>query len=318
MTSPISGLSGFTSFVSSLSSGSVGTRRASGVLSGVDTHALVSQLLQAQAQPGTLLQTQLSGVRAGAAAYREVSSAFATLQSAASALTDPSPWAAGASAADGLVTAVQSVVTAANAVLTTIAGYTDTSQGANAPLPGDGTLTTLAGQVRNAVTTAVNGGGSAASAGLQVTQDGQLTFDATAFTAALAADPSLVANTFAGSFSAGADGVTGTADDALAADGVGARLATLAAQAGDAVTGTLTRLASARDAVAGNLQTQVDNWDASLQERQESLARQFAAMTQTLGVLESQSSWLRAAFGSTPTSSASADASNSTKSAPSK
>lgn len=313
MTSPIGGVSGFAGFVSSLFDGSATTRRTPAPISGADSHVLVSQMLQAQARPGTLLKARLSGAQAGAAAYRDVGSAFGTLQNVASALTDPSPWAAGAAGADTLSTAVQSLVTAANAVLTKIDGYT----GTDGALPGDGTLTTLAGQVRNAVTTAVNGGGSAGAAGLRVTSDGLLSFDPTAFTAALTANPSLVQNTFAGSVATGADGLSGTADDAVTADGLGARLATLAAQAGDSVSGTLSRLATGQDTLAGNLRTQSDSWDATLQDRQQSLARQFAVMTETLGELQSQSSWLHAAVQS-PTTTSAPQASSSSKPAQSK
>ena len=311
MTSPIVGVSGFAGFVSSLFNGSATTGRTPAPISGADSRVLVSQMLQAQARPGTLLKARLSGVQAGAAAYRDVGSAFATLQNTASALTDPAPWAAGAAGADTLSTAVQSLVTAANDVLTRIAGHT----GTDGALPGDGTLTTLAGQVRNAVTTAVNGGGSAAAAGLQVTSDGLLSFDATAFTAALTANPSLVQNTFAGSVSNGADGLSGTVDDAVTADGLGARLAALAAQAGDSVNGTLTRLATGQDTLAGNLRTQADSWDATLQDRQQSLTRQFALLNQTLGELQSQSSWLHAAIQSPSTSSSSTTAASASSSA---
>lgn len=479
MTSPIGGTGPFDSW-SMFPSTSLfgGTGSLGSLLFGLDGTSFVSQLMQTEAQPETLLKTQLAGVQAAAAAYRSVNSAVAALQSAAAALTDPATWgavqatsssntvtasaAAGATPgslsftvdqlaaahtvvtgqnwtsttdafglgssltltkADGTVStitvggtgtlgdaiaainaagagvtatavdtgtgyllqvgatttgaagaftltasggtsgtfsvqtqgqdaqltvgsgtsayqvtsstntftgvlpgttftvsqastaatvtvtadpdaaanAVQSLVTAANTVLSKIGGYTDTSPGSTAPLQGDGTLTGLAGQVLDAVTTAI-GGGSAAADGLQVTQDGQLTFDPTAFKAALAANPSLVQSTFGGSVGAGADGIAGTADDTVAADGLGARLAVLAAQASDSVTGTLTTMAAGEDRIAGDVQSQIDQWDAVLQERQQTLTQQFTDMTEALGMLNSQSSWLRTAVGSLPTS----------------
>lgn len=77
MTSP-------TSYTSATSSTSV----ISGLVSGMDTSSIISQLMQIEAQPQQLLQTQLSQTQAQAAAYRQINTAMASLSSAAEAITD--------------------------------------------------------------------------------------------------------------------------------------------------------------------------------------------------------------------------------------
>ena len=200
---------------------------------------------------------------------------------------------------DAVTGAVQSLVTAANAVLSKIATYTGGGSGSTALLQGDPTLTDLAGQVLDSVTNAV-GGNSAALAGLQVTKDGQLTFDTSAFKAELAGNPSLVQGILGGSTSDGADGIPGTADDAVATDGIGARLAVLAGQASDSTTGMLTTLATGQDSTARDVQGQIDDWTIRLQLRQQTLTAQFTAMETALGTLKNQSSWLTSQITALP------------------
>jgi flagellar hook-associated protein 2 len=82
------------------------TSSISGLISGMDTDTVVSQLMQIEAQPQTLLKTQLSATQTDAAAYRDVNSAFAALATAAAALTKAATWAtAKATASDQTVTA---------------------------------------------------------------------------------------------------------------------------------------------------------------------------------------------------------------------
>jgi flagellar hook-associated protein 2 len=84
---------------------SVGT----GLASGVDYTSMISQLMQIEAQPQNLLKTQLANTKTDAAAYRELNTAFATLGSAAEALTKASTWAsAKASSSDSSVAATAS------------------------------------------------------------------------------------------------------------------------------------------------------------------------------------------------------------------
>ncbi|MGZ4506758.1 flagellar filament capping protein FliD [Oryzihumus sp.] len=203
---------------------------------------------------------------------------------------------------DAVANAVQSMVTAANNVLAKIHAYTDSSTGSTAPLKGDWSLISLTGRVLDAVSTSV-GTSSAGSNGLQLTRDGQLTFDASAFKTALAANPALVQATFSGTTGVGADNVANTPDDTIDVDGVGARLAALANQASDSATGILTGLANGQDTRAKDIQSQIDAWTLRLQARQQTLTNQFTAMETALGTLKNQASWLTSQINQLPTSS---------------
>jgi flagellar hook-associated protein 2 len=216
---------------------------------------------------------------------------------------------------DAVAGKVAAVVNAANAVLAKIKANTDSSTGSTAPLKGDYSLTSLAGQVLNAVSSMVgtsvldtNGNpmtSSAGSNGLQLTKDGTLTFDASAFKTAFAANPKLVQSVFSGSYAAGTDNTLNTPDDTITTDGVGARLKTLATMASDAATGMLTGLANGQDSRAKDIQAQIDDWTSRLALRQQTLTAQFTAMETALGTLKNQSSWLTSQINSLPTWSSS-------------
>jgi flagellar hook-associated protein 2 len=64
----------------------------SGLVSGLDTTTLISQLMQLERQPQNQLRTKLTDTKADASAYRTVNSVFTTLQSAAENLTKASTW----------------------------------------------------------------------------------------------------------------------------------------------------------------------------------------------------------------------------------
>jgi len=200
---------------------------------------------------------------------------------------------------------VQSLVTAANNVLTAIKTNTSSATGSTAALKGNYSLASLSNSVLNAVSSAVGSDGSAAKAGVQLTRDGLLTFDATAFQTALADDPDLVQRIFSGATGEGADNVRGTADDTLVTDGLGARLQRLAQQANDSVTGTLTTLASGQDTRAKDLQTQIDAWTDRLASRKAALTSQFNALETALGSLQNQSTWLTSQLAALPSWSSS-------------
>jgi flagellar hook-associated protein 2 len=216
---------------------------------------------------------------------------------------------------DGVAGKVQAVVTAANAVLAKIKANTDSTTGSTAPLKGDYSLTSLAGQVLDAVSSMVgtsvldlNGNpisSSAGSNGLQLTRDGTLTFDASAFKTAFAANPALVQAVFSGAYAAGTDNTLNTPDDVITTQGVGARLKTLATLASDSATGMLTSLANGQDTRAKDIQSQIDDWTTRLALRQQTLTDQFTAMETALGTLKNQSSWLTSQINSLPTWSSS-------------
>lgn len=66
------------------------TSTISGLASGMDTSSIITQLMQIEAQPQTLLKTKLATVQTRAAAYRDINTAFAALQTAAANLTGTS------------------------------------------------------------------------------------------------------------------------------------------------------------------------------------------------------------------------------------
>lgn len=66
----------------------------SGLVSGLDVPTIVSQLMQSEAIPQQNLEMQLSKVQTQATAYRAINSKFASLLTAAQALTDPATWTA--------------------------------------------------------------------------------------------------------------------------------------------------------------------------------------------------------------------------------
>jgi flagellar hook-associated protein 2 len=185
---------------------------------------------------------------------------------------------------------VQALVDAANATLTDVASTTSTSTTAPGVLAGDYSVQSLGQQLLQAVASAVGTSGSAARIGLQLTDDGKLTFDSSKFSSALAATPDLVQKLVAGSSSA---------------PGFATRLATLAKSATDSVTGTLVTLANGEDSRAKDLQAQIDDWTVRLTARQDALTTLYSNLQSTLSGLQSQSSWLSSMFTSSSTSKSS-------------
>jgi flagellar hook-associated protein 2 len=207
-----------------------------------------------------------------------------------------------ASDPDAVATAVQSMVTAANAVLTSIKGYTSTAPGSTAVLKGDSTLRGLTSQVLDAVSYAI-GNGSAATAGLQLTRDGALTFDKSVFVTKLQSDPATVQRLVNGTAASDVDGIPGSSDDVAAVPGVAQRLLALAKNATDTTGGALTLLAKSQDTAAGALTDQIAAWDIRLALRKNNLTRQFTAMEKALGTMQNQASWLSSQLSSLPSSS---------------
>jgi flagellar hook-associated protein 2 len=199
---------------------------------------------------------------------------------------------------------VQSLIDAANAALSAIHDATDSSDGSDAPLKGNWALTNLANNILSQVSGAV-GGKSPSTVGIQLDKDGNIVFDATAFSKALAADPTLTQTIVGGSTGAGADNVDHSPDDTIDVDGIAARLSVLGEQASDSATGMITSLANSQDNQAKDLQSQIDDWTLRLQQRQDTLTAQFNAMETALGTLQSQGSWLTSQINALPKMSSS-------------
>src|SRR3954452_3685434 len=69
-----------------------GRSLSTGLISGMDTGSLITQLMQVEANPQTLLKNKLTAIQADAAAYRAVNTRFDALKTAAEALTKPATW----------------------------------------------------------------------------------------------------------------------------------------------------------------------------------------------------------------------------------
>ena len=85
------------------------TMSIGGLVSGLDTSTLISQLLRAEAAPQTALKARLSATEAAASAYRSVNSRFDALRTAAEAVLKTDTWtAAKATSSASSVTATAS------------------------------------------------------------------------------------------------------------------------------------------------------------------------------------------------------------------
>jgi flagellar hook-associated protein 2 len=197
--------------------------------------------------------------------------------------------------AEGTAAKVKTLVDAVNSALDSIKTHSNSKGGTTAVLKGDTELRALATKVLEAVAHGVDIGdtdgdgvadlGSPSIVGLELTRDGKLTFDPSAFTAALAKDPALAEKLVSG------------------AEGVAQRLVDVAKRASDSTTGTLTALATSRDKLARDLETRIAAWDVRLAKRREVLTRQFTAMETALSSLKNQSTWLAGQLNSLPSSS---------------
>ncbi len=185
-----------------------------------------------------------------------------------------------------LGTAVGDLVTALNAVL----GDIDKGTGFDALTKTGGAFTGDAG-IRNLRsdmigTVFTKTGGSLAKLGINTTRDGTVTFDATAFATAYAADPA------------------GTADQfTTATNGFAARVAKAAKAASDPIDGSITDAITGRTDGIKRLQSSIEDWDVRLAQRRTNLERQYTALETALSQLNSQSSWLSGQLSSLSTSS---------------
>jgi flagellar hook-associated protein 2 len=194
---------------------------------------------------------------------------------------DPPVTVSVSSDTDGIATKVQAMVDAANAALTEISGQTKNASGevAGGTLAGNSSMQQLASQVLQTVSGGAGNLGSLKSVGIQLTRDGQLSFDKAAFTAALNADPVKTQSYFVG---------TGT----NVGNGLADKMSAMADKASQSNTGTLAQLINSGNSMIKDLNTNISDWDTRLTQRQQTLQRQFTAMETALGSLKNQSSWL--------------------------
>jgi len=169
---------------------------------------------------------------------------------------------------------VAEMVDAANAALAEIdryASYDATNKRAG-PLLSDSLVRSLQHEVLSTVIGGTPEYGSFRQLGLETDRNGRLTFDRTAFLAALQDDPTKVRTAVAGGLAVGLDDV-----------------ATAASNSAD---GSITLAVKAKDSAIRDLNTQVSNWDIRLADRRKALERQFSNLEVALGKLKEQSNWL--------------------------
>lgn len=197
--------------------------------------------------------------------------------------------------AKSVATKVRAFVDAVNSALSTIEKHGNSEKGSTAALKGDFQLRALTSQLLQSVSDVVSGAGSPGAIGIELTRNGAVTFDESAFLAKLASDPDTVQRMLAGGPAIPAKAATATTpavDQQPAADGLGLRLQELAKRLTNATTGTLTLLAQGRDALVKDFESRIADWDLRLATRKETLTRQFTAMETALSSLQNQSSWL--------------------------
>ncbi|SOC86959.1 flagellar hook-associated protein 2 [Curtobacterium sp. 314Chir4.1] len=164
-------------------------------------------------------------------------------------------------------TSVTSTTSATDGTTTTTAGV----------LMGDATTRDVVQRLSSTMSAPVNGK-SPSSIGIVITKDGDFTFDADAFQKALATDPQ------------GTQAVL---------SGVAANVGAAATAASDKYDGSITTSITGQQAVAKDLNTQIDSWTDRLTARRAALQTQYAALETSLSKLQSQSSWLASQLAST-------------------
>lgn len=183
---------------------------------------------------------------------------------------------------------VSSLVASMNAVLSDVsfhtkapAAGTTASATTGGLLAGNGTMRELSNQILDTVSSNA-GADSAALAGLEVTRDGQVTFDATKFNTLYTNNP------------AQAQAVLTAFGTAV--QGVGKA-------ASDKGSGTVTAFITGSQSTAKTLTDRISDWNVRLSAKQSTLTAQYTALETSLSKLKSQSDSLTQALASLTSSS---------------
>jgi flagellar hook-associated protein 2 len=163
---------------------------------------------------------------------------------------------------------MQALVDAANAAQSEIAK--DSAKGAI--LQGNLDVQMLLRGMAAAVSSGISGGGSLKTYGIDMDTNGVFSFDATAFQAAYTADPSATRTAIAGSFAATLD--------------------TLATNASDPTTGTITAAVKSASDASTELNKRIDDWTSRLADIRDRMTIKYNAMQTMLARLQSQSTYL--------------------------
>lgn len=162
-----------------------------------------------------------------------------------------------------------------NSAVTPAAGSAGTKAGI---FTGDSTVRDANQRLLSAASQPVDGK-SPSEIGIIITKDGNFTFDATKFSAALAADPALVESTL---------------------QTIAGRVETAATMTSDKYTGLITASIKGRQSVVKNLQDQILKWDDRLAVREETLKRIYSGLEVQISRMNSQSTWLSSQLATLP------------------
>ncbi|MBF4615035.1 flagellar filament capping protein FliD [Curtobacterium sp. VKM Ac-1376] len=182
--------------------------------------------------------------------------------------------------ASGLVdamNAISSYYSSNTAVTSTTSPTTGTTSTTAGVLSGDGTTRDAVQRLASTMSAPVDGK-SPSSIGISITKDGSFTFDAEVFQKALATDPK------------------GTQ---AMLSGVAANVGATATAASDKYDGSITTSITGQQAVAKDLNTQIDSWTDRLTMRRASLQTLYSSLETSLSKLQSQSSWLASQLATT-------------------
>jgi flagellar hook-associated protein 2 len=175
---------------------------------------------------------------------------------------------------------LKALVDAANAALAELTKDTDKG----AALESNYQINSITSSVLSAISHGDSAGASFASIGVQLTSSGALTFDATAFAAAYAADPAktqaAVATSLAGS---------------------------LSSLAMTSSTSTLSPLINSGNSQVGQLNKQIADWDTRLNDQKTAMQSKYTAMEVALQKLQSTSSYLTSALAAMTASNSASD-----------
>jgi flagellar hook-associated protein 2 len=188
-----------------------------------------------------------------------------------------------ASDVSGIAAKVQAMVDAANATLTEISGQTayDASTKTSSPLTGDFSVRQMSQEILGAVSRGLSfpdpdststppatiDFGSLSKLGIQLNRSGQLTFDASKFTAKYNEDPTAIKK----------------AGMALADT-----FETMATRQSTNITSVITGRKSEIDSMT----SQISDWDIRLTAKREALQKTYSDLETSLSNLKSQSTWL--------------------------
>jgi flagellar hook-associated protein 2 len=162
-------------------------------------------------------------------------------------------------------------------------GGTSSTSTTGSVFTGDTGVRALNDQMLSAATAAVNGK-SPSSIGITLTKTGTITFDQTAFTAAMASDPAGTMSMY---------------------QAIAGRISDAASAASDPLTGTLTQKITSQQAQESSLNTQISDWTTRLAAIQQNYQNQFNTMETALNNLSAQASWLTGQINSLPSYSSS-------------